>query len=117
MADRSNRAGRASPHNGKACAGRPIKVPRGKDTVRSLLRRHMLEEGWQMKELAGCWGIARQSVYDLFSEDRPLAPAYVARAARMLKLDEFDTAELLLHGAREAGWAIDIRYILEDQIP
>ncbi|MGG6341671.1 hypothetical protein ACQ5SA_00320 [Stenotrophomonas indicatrix] len=100
-------------NNGMAAGGRPIRVPRSVTSVRALLKRHLLEEGKRMQDLAEVWGCSRHNVYDLFYESRPISPTHIDLAAKFLGLDEFDTNELRLLGAREAGWQIDPTFILE----
>lgn len=108
--------GRATaPHSGRAAGGRPIRVPLGKATVRTLLRQHLREEGKRMQDLAGPWNCQKGNVYDLFWANRPLAPAYVDAAIEFLKLDAFDAAELRLLAAREAGWKIDLKHLISDK--
>ncbi len=67
-----------------------------------------------MMELVYAWNCSRGHVYDLFYLDRPLAPAHVEGAIRILKLDDFDANELRLVAAREAGWMIDAAYLLQE---
>lgn len=100
-------------NNGMAAGGRPIRVPRSVTSVRAHLRRHLAEEGRRMQDLAPVWGCTRHNVYDLFYEDRPLSPNHIDLAAAFLGLDDFDTNELRLLGAREAGWHIDTTFLLE----
>lgn len=114
MADAARTLPRQAPHNGMACAGRPIRVPLGKASVRQVLRRHLREDGRRMQDLAAPWQCAPRTVYDMFCSARTFSPQHIDAAIAWLGLDDFDAAELRLLGAREAGWAIDIRYILED---
>ncbi|WP_232147411.1 helix-turn-helix transcriptional regulator [Stenotrophomonas sp. SY1] len=109
------KARRQAANNGMAAGGRPIRVPRSVNSVRALLRRHLQEEGKRMQELAGAWGCTKQNVYDLFSGQRPFSPNHIDQAARLLGLDEFDTNELRLLGAREAGWAVDPTFLIEQR--
>lgn len=106
-------ARRQQANNGMAAGGRPIRVPRSVTSVRAHLRRHLQEEGKRMQDLAQVWGCCKQSVYDLFCEDRPLSPNHIDLAAAFLGLDDFDTNELRLLGAHEAGWRIDPTFLLE----
>ncbi|PZS75113.1 hypothetical protein A7X68_03560 [Stenotrophomonas maltophilia] len=69
-----------------------------------------------MQDLADAWGCSKHNVYDLFYRDRPISPQHIELAAEMLGLDEFDTNELRLLGAREAGWHIDTNFLLEKQV-
>lgn len=117
MADGGRTLPRQAPHNGTACGGRPIRVPLGKATDRQVLRRHLREEGRRMQDLTGPWQCARATVYDSFCGGRPFSPQHIEAFIAWLGLDDFDAAELRLLGAREAGWAIDTRYILEDRKP
>lgn len=98
-------------NNGMACGGRPIRVPRSVDSVRGHLRRHLREEGHRMQALAGPWKCTTQNVYDLFYRSSPLGPQHIDAAAVFLRLDEFDSNELRLLGAREAGWNIDPEFL------
>ncbi len=66
-----------------------------------------------MQDLAPVWCCTRHNVYDLFYAGRPLSPNHIDLAAQFLGLDEFDTNELRLLGAREAGWQIDPAFLLE----
>ena len=100
-------------HNGMAADGRPIRIPRSVDSVRAHLKRHLVEEGKRMQDLADAWGCSKRNVYDLFYRDRPISTNHIELAAQLLGLDEFDTNELRLLGAREAGWQIDPNFILE----
>ncbi len=106
-------ARRQHANNGMAAGGRPIRVPRSITSVRAHLRRHLAEEGRRMQALAPVWGCTRHNVYDLFYENRPLSPNHIDLAAQFLGLDDFDTNELRLLGAREAGWRIDPNFLLE----
>jgi hypothetical protein len=113
MADGTRSLPRQSPHNGMARGGRPIRVPLGKATVRQLLRRHLAEDGKRMQDLVGPWQCQRSTVYGMFSDARPFSPAHIDAAIAWLRLDDFDANELRLLGAREAGWNINPRFILE----
>lgn len=106
-------ARRQHANNGMAAGGRPIRVPRSVTSVRAHLRRHLAEEGHRMQDLATVWSCTRHNVYDLFYEDRPLSARHIDLAATFLRLDDFDTNELRLLGAREAGWHIDTTFLLE----
>lgn len=104
---------RQSHHNGTTCGGRPIRVQPYGGSLRGLLRQHLREEGKRMNALAGPWQCKPQNVYDIFWSKRPISPNHVEAAAKFLCLDEFDTNELRLAGAREAGWRIDTKMLLE----
>ena len=106
---------RQGPHNGRAVGGRPIRVPRQVNSVRAMLRRHLREEGRRMQDLAPAWKCSKGNVYDYFWSQRPFSPQHIEAAIEFLQLDEFDAAELRLQGAREAGWRIDTKHLLEDQ--
>ncbi|KMM77256.1 hypothetical protein ACP93_02425 [Xanthomonas sp. NCPPB 1128] len=67
-----------------------------------------------MQELAGPWKCKPQTVYDMFYDGRAFSPAHIDAAAAFLRLDEHDTAELRILGAREAGWNIDPQYLLQE---
>ncbi|WP_228135932.1 hypothetical protein [Xanthomonas sp. NCPPB 1128] len=114
MAERQHALPRQARNNGMALRGRPIRVPRGKATVRQILRQHLREEGHRMQELAGPWKCKPQTVYDMFYDGRAFSPAHIDAAAAFLRLDEHDTAELRILGAREAGWNIDPQYLLQE---
>lgn len=66
-----------------------------------------------MQDLAVVWECTRQTVYDVFYRQRPLSPAHIDLAAQLLGLDDFDTNQLRLLGAREAGWNIQPQFLLE----
>ncbi|WP_017907434.1 hypothetical protein [Xanthomonas sp. SHU 199] len=102
-------------HNGKACGGRPIRVPLGKVSVRQILRRHLREEGHRIIDLCVPWKCRPQSVYNAFFDKRPFSPSHIDAAIQFLGLDEFDANELRLLGAREAGWHIDKTFLLGEQ--
>ncbi|WP_329763965.1 hypothetical protein [Stenotrophomonas geniculata] len=89
-------------NNGIAAGGRPIRIPRSIDSVRSHLKRHLLEEGKRMQDLADVWGCSKHNVYDLFYRDRPISPKHIELAAQMLGQDEFDTKELRTLFANDA---------------
>ncbi|XTQ92578.1 hypothetical protein ACQR5W_11705 [Xanthomonas sacchari] len=99
-------------HNGKACGGRPIRVPLGKVSVRQILRRHLREEQRRIIDLCGPWKCRPQTVYNAFSDARPFSPSHIEAAIEFLGLDDFDANELRLVGAREAGWGIDPKCLL-----
>ncbi|WP_447593049.1 hypothetical protein [Stenotrophomonas rhizophila] len=88
-------------------------MPRSVTSVRAHLRRHLAGEGRRMQDLAPVWSCTKHNVYDLFYEDRPLSPNHIDLAAQFLGLNDFDTNELRLLGAREAGWRIDTTFLLE----
>jgi len=106
---------RQAPHNGRAVGGRPIRVPRQVNSVRAMLRRHLREEGRRMQDLAEPWQCRKTTVYDMFWDSRAFSPQHIDAAIAWLHLDEFDAAELRLQGAREAGWKIDTKHLLEDR--
>ncbi|WP_243350834.1 hypothetical protein [Stenotrophomonas acidaminiphila] len=109
---------RTRPANmGRAVSPHRVRVRRGQDTARAIIKRHFREEGRQMMELVDAWNCTRGHVYDLFCKDRPLAPAHVEGAIRILKLDDFDANELRMVAAREAGWMIDTAYLLHEDKP
>ena len=64
-----------------------------------------------MQALAVPWKCSTQNVYDLFYRSSPLSPQHIDAAAEFLRLDEFDTNELRLLGAGEAGWHIDPAFL------
>ena len=72
-----------------------------------LLRRHLTEEGFTVgRDLAGTWGVTPVSAYRRMSGRSPLTPDLVEQAVAMLRLDDFDAAELHAAAARDAGWRI-----------
>lgn len=84
-------------------------------SVREELRRHLHESGQQIQALAAAWRCKPFSVWRAFQRgDRPLTPAHVEAAITALKLDDIDANELRLRAAREAGWAIDLHYLLPE---
>lgn len=87
-------------------AGRRITVPKMVRTARDLLRRHLREEGRELRSLAGPWNVQPSTVKTIFHQSRPLSPQYIDAAIEALKLDDFDALELRLQGAIEAGWQI-----------
>lgn len=83
-------------------------------TARDMVRRHLHEDGGNLKSLAAAWSCKPFSVWRVFQRtERPLQPHHVEGAITALQLDEFDANELRLRAAREAGWHIDPAYILE----
>lgn len=91
---------------------RPKDDPKVK-TVRSTIRELLRADKLQQKALAPVWGITEGHVYQLFWKKLPLPPLYIEQAARFFRLDDFDTAELMLLGAREAGWQINVQRLLD----
>lgn len=89
-------------------AGRRIKVPKTVRTVRDLLRRHMREEGVNLKDLGPVWNMKHQSVKAVMHHRRPISPQYIDAFIEAMKLDEFDANELRVLGAIEAGWNIKV---------
>lgn len=83
-------------------------------TARDMIRRHCREHGKQLACLAPAWGCQVFSVWRAFGRtSRPLQPHQVEGAITTLHLDEFDANELRLRAAREAGWNIDPKMLLE----
>ncbi|WP_313319488.1 hypothetical protein [Stenotrophomonas sp.] len=83
-------------------------------TARDMLRRHLHDAGRNLDSLATAWNCRRFSVWRIFQRtDRPLQPHHVEGAIAALSLDEFDANELRLRAAREAGWAIDTQFLME----
>jgi len=87
-------------------AGRRIKVPTMVRTVRDLLRRHLREEGRELRSLAAPWNVQPATVKTIFHQSRPLSPQYVDAAIEFLKLDDFDALEIRLQGAIKSGWQL-----------
>lgn len=94
--------------------GQPIRVPPGPSTARSIIKRHFREERIPLASLADRWRCTAAHIYSTFSRHRPLAPGHIEGAIAVLGLDEFDANELRLQAAREAGWEIDINYLLSE---
>jgi hypothetical protein len=115
MADGSRTLPRQARNSGAACGGRPIRVPRSCNSVRTVIRRHLAEEGLRMQDLAGPWQCKRTTVYGMFCDNRPFSPPHIDAVIEFLRLDEFDAAELRLLGAREAGWNLDTKYLLTEE--
>lgn len=114
------RAGGSTRHLRLGVVGEP---PRSMTRARSTISPATLPKspsrsatGKRMQDLADVWGCSKHNVYDLFYRDRPISPNHIELAAQMLDLDEFDTNELRLLGAREAGWHIDINFLLEESV-
>lgn len=103
-------------NNGMAAADLPISIPRSIDSVRLQLKRHLVREGKRVQDLAEVWGCSKHNVYDLSYRDWPISPHHIELAAQVLGLDEFDTNELRLFGAREAGWCIGTNFLLEKSV-
>jgi hypothetical protein len=87
-------------------AGRRVRVPKSIRTARDLIRRHLREEGHELRSLAAPLNVKPESVKTIMHHGRPLAPQHVDAIIEYLKLDEFDALELRLQGAIEAGWQI-----------
>lgn len=100
-------------HNGKSCGGRPIRVPLGKVSVRQILRRHIRDKGLRMQDLCTPWKCKRNTVYSAYSDQRPFSPSHIEAAIEFLGLDDAAANELRLIGAREAGWNIDPKCLLD----
>lgn len=66
-----------------------------------------------MQYLAAAWNVKRESIYNMFYKRVPLSPTHLREAAVHLKLDDFDTAELMLAGAIDVGYDINIERLLE----
>lgn len=83
-------------------------------TAREIIRRHLHEAGMQIQDLAPVWGIKRFSVWRVFTRtDQRLLPGQVESLIAHLHLDAFDANELRLAAAREAGYPIDPKFLLE----
>lgn len=83
-------------------------------TARDMLRRHLHDAGRTLDSLATAWNCRRFSVWRVFQRtERPLQPHHVEAAITDLSLDDFDANELRLCAAREAGWAIDPQFLME----
>lgn len=88
-------------------AGRRVQVPRQVRTTRDLIRRHLREEGINMRDLASPWNVVPGTVKKVMSQRTPLPPQNIDAFIQFLKLDEFDALELRFQGAIEAGWQIE----------
>lgn len=82
-------------------------------TVRSTLRELVRAERMKQRDLAKVWGVTEGHVHQLFWKRSPLPPLYIEQACKFFRLDDFDTAELMLLGAREAGWKINVQRLLD----
>ncbi|HEL2957633.1 TPA: hypothetical protein UL931_000857 [Stenotrophomonas maltophilia] len=83
-------------------------------TARDMIRRHCREHGKELACLAPAWGCKVFSVWRALGRTtRSLQPHQVEGAISALQLDEFDANELRLRAAREAGWNIDPKMLLE----
>lgn len=88
--------------------GRKLNIPPYARDVRSLIRRHLREEGKRINpELATAWDMHPNSAYRRMYDKRPFTPQMIAAVIELLKLDEFDATELYQQAAREAGYLID----------
>lgn len=76
-------------------------------TLRDMIRRHLREEGKTIwGDMARAWNIKPQSASRRMFRGYVMSPAHVEAVIDLLQLDEFDAAELMLQGAREAGWRV-----------
>ncbi|WP_238602372.1 hypothetical protein [Xanthomonas campestris] len=83
-------------------------------SVREELRRYLHESGQQVQALATAWCCKPFSVWRAFQRSkRPLSPRHIEAAIVALHLDDLDANELRLRAAREAGWNIDVQYLLD----
>lgn len=82
-------------------------------TVRTTLRELVRADRLKQKDLARVWGVTEGHVHQLFYKRSPLPPLYIEQACKFFRLDDFDTAELMLLGAKEAGWNINVRRLLD----
>lgn len=88
--------------------GRKLHVPHFVRDVRSLLRRHLREEGKRISpDVATAWDMHPNSAYRRFYDKRPFTPQMIAAMVELLNLDDFDATELYRQAAREAGFLID----------
>lgn len=98
----------------RPATGRRITVEHTPKSVRALMRRHLREEGKRLIDLCPVWDMHENSLYRLFyKKSRPMAPQHVDAFIEFMKLDEFDAQDLRLQGAKEAGWRIDKRFLIE----
>lgn len=95
-----------APARRRYAAGRRVQVPKTVRTARDLIRRHLREEGRDLRSLAVPWNVKPESVKYIMHHRRPLAPQHIDAFIESLKLDEFDALELRIQGAIEAGWQI-----------
>lgn len=88
--------------------GRKITVPKTLRSVRDVIRQHLHEEKKSIHgDLARFWNVKPHSAYTyMVPKGRPLHPSYIEAVCAGLQLDEEDSRELHLMGAREAGWRV-----------
>lgn len=83
-------------------------------TAREIIRRHLHEAGKPLLSLTEVWGCKEVSVWRVFQRTgRHLQPHHVEGAIKALELDDFDANELRLAAAREAGYPINPKFLLE----
>lgn len=94
--------------------GKP-RVPRYVRTVRDLMRQYMREMGLRISgELAQAWDVQGKSALRMmYDRDRPLAPERIEAFIELIQADEIDANELRLAGAKEAGWKIDPKFLID----
>lgn len=80
--------------------------------VREVIREHLREAGMTVEhDLACAWKIRPHSAHRLlYDKNRSITPEHVRAFVKLLKLDEFDAAELHALGAIESGWRIANRH-------
>ena len=76
--------------------------------VREVIREHLPGTGLTVeRDLARAWNIRPHSAHRLMNDkNRSITPEHIHAVVRLLKLDEFDAAELHALGAIESGWRI-----------
>lgn len=100
----------------RPATGRKIEIKLGPRTVRRMIKEHLKYERKTIThDLAKMWNVHHNSAFRIIYEKRrPLAPAYVEAVIAGLKLDDFDANELRLQGAREAGWKINPKFLMDE---
>lgn len=96
---------------------RPKPSPfRTKRSARNIIQEHLKADRLFLKELAFGIGLKPDTLYKMFFDPRrPLSPDHIEAMIAWLKLDDFDSNELRLQAAREAGWKIDLRFLSENK--
>lgn len=97
----------------RQAAGHRVVVYNSPESPRNMLRRHLRNERYQLKDLSVWWDVLPTTAYRLMNDKRrPLSPQYYELAIKHLKLDIHDAQLLLIAGAREAGWNIKPKDLL-----
>lgn len=95
--------------------GRKLAPKSPQRTARNIIREHLrYERGTITHTLTRIWGVTYSGAEKLMRSEHPLVAARLQQFAEAMKLDEFDTNELYLAGARDAGYRIDPELLLRD---